>query len=64
MKAIARLGFGWLLMFTGTALLLEGGTAIHPRSRTLTAVEALGGFALMAGGVWLRRTATRSDNPR
>jgi hypothetical protein len=64
MKAIARLGLGWLLMFAGAVLLWESGTAIHPRSRTFTAVEALGGFALMAGGVWLRHTATRSGTPR
>ena len=64
MKVIARLGLGWLLMFLGAVLLLESGAAIHPRSRTLTAIEALGGFAMLAGGFWLRRTATRSGTPR
>jgi hypothetical protein len=65
MKAIARLGLAWLLMFAGTAMVLEGGMAERrSRSRTLAVVECLGGFALVAGGAVLRRTGTRRDHPR
>ncbi|MSU57000.1 MAG: hypothetical protein EXS35_02255 [Pedosphaera sp.] len=64
MKAVARLALGWLLMLTGAALLLDGSTAVKARSKVLTAAEVLGGFALVATGVWLRRNATRPDNPR
>jgi hypothetical protein len=65
MKPIARLGLGWLLMFTGAALVLESGLAeLRVRSRTLAALAALGGFALLVGGAILRRTATQRDHRR
>ena len=65
MKAIAWLGLAWVRMLAGAALVLDSGMAERrSRSRTLAAVEALGGVALLAGGALWRRTATRRDHPR
>lgn len=56
MKAIARLGFAWLLMLAGGALMLDsGGAELRLRRRTRATIQALGGFALLAGGALLRR---------
>ena len=42
MKAIGRLGFAWLLLCLGGALLLDGGGAdLRSRSRTVAALEAV-----------------------
>lgn len=62
MKAIARLGLGWLMMLAGAALMLDSGTS-PSRNRALVAVEALGGFAVLATGAGLRRRATRERQP-
>lgn len=59
MKAVARLALGWLLMLAGAVLMFEAGTPTRPQSKLLTALEVTAGFAFLAVGVWLRRTAAR-----
>lgn len=63
MKAIARLAIGWSLLLAGAILMLDGGAPIRPRPNAMITVEVMGGFALAATGVWLRRTAARPEKP-
>ncbi len=55
LKPAVRLGLGWALMLAGAWGLLDACLAPAPRGKTLTALEALGGAALAAAGLFLRR---------
>jgi hypothetical protein len=61
-KPIARLGLGWALMLAGAIAIFDSGTALRPQNKLLSGAEALGGFALVVAGWWLRRRVTRNDN--
>jgi hypothetical protein len=62
-KPNVRIGLGWMLMMAGAMAILDSGTALRPRSKFLSGAEALGGFVLIVIGWWLRRHATRTDEP-
>lgn len=55
LKPAIRLGLGWALMLAGAWVLLDACLTPALRGRTLTALEALGGSALAAAGLYLRR---------
>jgi len=59
-KLLLRLLAGWGLMLAGVLGMLDSALpASRARSPTWLGVQALGGFALVVAGWWLRRVALR-----
>jgi hypothetical protein len=64
-RSLFRLLAGWGLLLAGVLLMLDSNM---PRSHALDrgrGLEAVVGFAMVAGGWWMRRRALRPpENPR
>lgn len=62
-RPILRLCLGWLLMMAGVLLMLDCGLSLSVSGPVRQAVQGLSGFALVAGGWFLRRlTVSRPQN--
>ena len=61
MKRLVRLVLGWVLMLAGVLLLLDVALPTKSRGRAGETAEALVGFALAAGGWYLRRVAVKAS---